>query len=105
MTSRLVPTACLLVLAAAPLSAQGDPHMEVARRVLRSSPLIDGHNDLPWLIREKVQGRLDAYDLRHRTPGHTDLERLRAGMLGGQTWSVYIPGEIKDSGYARVQLE
>src|SRR4030095_6777155 len=40
-----------------------------------------------------------------RTPRHTDLERLKTGMVGGQFWSVYIPGEIKDSGYARVQLE
>ncbi len=48
---------------------------------------------------------VEAYDLRKRTAGHTDLERLRAGMLGAQFWSVYIPGDIADSGYARVQLE
>jgi membrane dipeptidase len=46
-----------------------------------------------------------AYDLRRRTRGHTDLERLRAGGVGGQFWSVYIPGEDKAAGYARVQLE
>jgi membrane dipeptidase len=75
--------------------------------VLRATPLIDGHNDLPWAIRESTAAPrdVDAYDLRKRTPGHTDLERLRQGMLGAQFWSVYIPGEIKDSGYARVQLE
>jgi membrane dipeptidase len=48
---------------------------------------------------------VEAYDLRRTTPGHTDLARLRKGMVGAQFWSVYIPGEIKDSGYARVQLE
>jgi membrane dipeptidase len=84
-----------------------DPNLALARRVLRTTPLIDGHNDLPWAIREsKVATRdVEAYDLRKRTPKHTDIERLRKGMLGGQFWSVYIPGEIKDSGYARVQLE
>ncbi len=84
-----------------------DPHLEMARRVLRTTPLIDGHNALPWAIRNFApapQG-VEQYDLRARTPGHTDLARLRAGLLGGQFWSVYVPGEWADSGFARVQLE
>ena len=67
-------------------------HLEIARRVLSRTPLIDGHNDLPWKIRDR-HGVLDGvrlYDLRARTPGHTDLERLRRGMVGGQFWSVYV---------------
>jgi membrane dipeptidase len=81
--------------------------MAKARRVLSTTPLIDGHNDLPWAIREATAAPHDveAYDLRKKTVGHTDLARLKAGMVGGQFWSIYIPGEIKDSGYARVQLE
>jgi len=91
----------------APLDAQTDPHMARARRVLSSTPLIDGHNDLPWAIRLATDAPHDveAYDLRKKTRGHTDLARLKQGMVGGQFWSVYIPGEIRDSGYARVQLE
>src|SRR5439155_25175356 len=82
-------------------------NLELARRVLSTTPLVDGHNDLPWRIRNDstMSWDVEAYDLRKHTPGHTDFERLRRGMLGGQFWSVYIPGEIKDSGYARVQLE
>ena len=81
--------------------------MAKARRVLSTTPLVDGHNDLPWAIREATAAPHDveAYDLRKKTVGHTDLARLKAGMVGGQFWSIYIPGEIKDSGYARVQLE
>jgi membrane dipeptidase len=96
----------LVVMLPTALTAQ-DPHMAKARRVLRTTPLIDGHNDLPWAIRTSSTAPMDvdAYDLTKRTPGHTDIARLRAGMLGGQFWSVYIPGDIKDSGYARVQLE
>ncbi len=77
-----------------------------ARDLLRRHPLIDGHNDLPWTIRQdpEAAGNVDAYDLRRRTPGDTDLERLRAGGIGGQFWSVYVPGEI-GGGYARMQLE
>ncbi len=77
-----------------------------ARDLLRRHPLIDGHNDLPWAIRQDpdAAGDVAAYDLRQRTPGHTDLQRLRAGGIGGQFWSVYVPAEI-GSGYARTQLE
>jgi membrane dipeptidase len=78
-----------------------------ARRLLESAPLVDGHNDLPWAIRESKTAPMDvdAYDLRQRTPGHTDLARLKEGRVGVQFWSVYVPGEYKDSGYAKVQLE
>jgi len=106
--SRRLLLALLPALVAAPLSAQGpDPHLEVARRVLRTTPLVDGHNDLPWAIRNdpRARGDVAAYDLRQRTPGHTDIARLRQGMVGGQFWSVYVPGDYADSGYARVQLE
>jgi membrane dipeptidase len=78
-----------------------------AKELLSSTPLIDGHNDLPWAIRENKAAPLsvEAYDLRKHTPHQTDIARMRAGKLGGQFWSVYIPGEARDSGYARMQLE
>ncbi len=77
------------------------------RALLEGTPLVDGHNDLPWAMRQYAQAPLDvqAYDLRRPTEGMTDIARLREGLVGGQFWSVYIPGEIRDSGYARVQLE
>ena len=97
----------LLVTSASAAAAQSDPALERARKLLRSVPLIDGHNDLAWEIRESKTAPMDvaAYDLRTRTPGHTDLERLKAGQVGAQFWSIYVPGEVKDSGYARIQLE
>jgi membrane dipeptidase len=84
-----------------------DAALTHARALLRSTPLIDGHNDLPWEIRRAKDHPMDvaAYDLRKTTPKHTDLARLKAGELGAQFWSIYIDGEMKDSGYARVQLE
>jgi membrane dipeptidase len=97
-----------LPLAAQTTSAASDArYLARAKRVLSQTPLIDGHNDLPWRIREDsiARGNVDAYDLRKHTPGHTDLDRLRKGMIGAQFWSVYVPGEWPDSGYARVQLE
>jgi membrane dipeptidase len=90
------------------MSAQAtEKDLAHARKILASTPLIDGHNDLAWAIREDSAAPMDvaAYDLRKKTRGHTDLERLKKGMIGGQFWSIYVPGEAKDLGYARIQLE
>src|SRR5919206_1578909 len=102
------PFTLLLLTMASPAAAQSsDPALEHAKKLLESTPLIDGHNDLPWEIRESKTGPRDvaAYDIRHAAPKQTDLPRLKEGEVGAQFWSIYIPGEIKDSGYARVQLE
>lgn len=104
----LITLVALTTMSASVMSAQAtEKDFASARRVLASTPLIDGHNDLAWAIREDAKAPLDvaAYDLRQRTRGHTDLERLKQGMVGAQFWSLYIPGEAKDSGYARIQLE
>ena len=109
LTLSLFPlTLFLLAIMPSPATAQStDRALLRAKRLLRTTPLIDGHNDLPWAIRERKEAPRDvaAYDLRTRTSGHTDLARLAQGQVGAQFWSIYIPGEIKDSGYARVQLE
>lgn len=90
------------------LMAQADDAAMVhARRFLASRPIIDGHNDLPWEMRVNPAGPMDVakYPLRTHAPGQTDFARMKIGGLGGQFWSVFIPGEAKDSGYARMQLE
>jgi membrane dipeptidase len=94
-------------LLTAVMAQSSDPALEHARKLLRSTPLIDGHNDLPWEIRTSKTAPRDvaAYDLRTTTPKHTDLARMKQGEVGAQFWSIYIPGEDKDSGYARIQLE
>jgi membrane dipeptidase len=98
----------VLLLTAAPVARGGDDAaLEHARALLREAILIDGHNDLPWTIRTwtKAPRDVEAYDLRSRTAGDTDIERLRAGEIGAQFWSVYVPGEDREAGHARVQLE
>jgi membrane dipeptidase len=115
----LLASAFLLGATHASAQQATDPYMARALRALTAQPVIDSHNDLPWRIREDSIHSMDvvAYDLRQRTPGMTDLARLRKGHVGGQFWSVYIPGEREDAayrskgtsastpGYARVQLE
>ncbi|HEX6589654.1 MAG TPA: dipeptidase [Longimicrobiales bacterium] len=97
----------------------GDAALATAVRVLSSVPLIDGHNDLPWEVRQSspcweepalcettnAPADVAGYDLRTTTPGHTDIARLRAGMVGIQFWSIYIPYQAVEVGAARTQLE
>lgn len=79
-------------------------------RILREVPLIDGHNDLPWQYRERVQNHLAQIDLRQdqsrlEKPLHTDIPRLRAGKLGAQFWSVYVPASLRGNDAVLATLE
>ena len=105
-----LPVVTLLTVvlpAPAPLAAQQDPNLVRALRVLEKTPLIDGHNDLPWAIRENEAAPRDvtAYDLRGDVPGHTSIAWIRQGHLGAQFWSVYIPFSATEVGATRTQLE
>jgi membrane dipeptidase len=66
--------------------------LDRARRLLRDTPIIDGHNDYPWEVRQKAKLDLAVLDLRQPQPSiMTDFARLAAGGVGGQFWSVYVP--------------
>lgn len=106
--------AVLLILAFAALAVSGQllaqDHLATAKRILREVPLIDGHNDLPWELRQQVGGQLTRIDLRSDTsarekPMHTDIPRLRAGGVGGQLWSVYVPMSIEGPEAVKAVLE
>ena len=92
-------------------SAASTDYEARVERVLKQTPLIDGHNDLPWEIRDRFQSRLTTFDLKSDTsklppppdaaPLMTDILRLRAGHVGGQFWSVWVPVSLK--GFEAVQ--
>lgn len=69
--------------------------LDEAHALLREFPVVDGHNDLPWALRKQAGYDLDALDIARdqRERLHTDLPRLRAGGVGAQYWSVYVPCE------------
>ena len=77
-------------------------------RILKRTPLIDGHNDLPWAIRQDhgqtVEGLESGTDKRAK-PLHTDMQRMRAGRVGGQFWSVYITGTLVGDEAIRTTIE
>ncbi len=85
--------------AAAPASPEDDALIRRVDRILSKTPLIDGHNDVPWQFRDRAQGKLDALPFAEDTstldpPMHTDLPRLRAGRAGGVFWSVWVPTDL-----------
>jgi len=106
-------TCAVLAACAAGLGSRqanaADEAIAQAREVLERHPVIDSHNDLPNVIRERGEPPRDvaAFDLRRPAAGDTDIARLRAGGVGGQFWSVYIPSspEVGERGFARAQLE
>ncbi|HEX4480631.1 MAG TPA: dipeptidase [Rudaea sp.] len=104
----------LLALANTSFAASTDDAARV-HRVLEKTPLIDGHNDLPWEIRERF-GSVDGVDLskdtlklplkdKDETPLMTDIPRLRAGQVGGQFWSVWISPSVTGAAAIKMTLE
>jgi membrane dipeptidase len=83
-----------------------DALVEHARALHKQVPLIDGHNDYPWALRENAARDLDKLDITKPQPTiMTDIPRLRAGGVGGQFWSVYVPVELQGQGAVTATLE
>jgi membrane dipeptidase len=97
-----------MLLAIPTVDAQpDDAAMRRAKAILRTTRIIDTHNDLPWVIREKGTPPRDveSYDIAKRARFDTDLPRLREGMVGAQFWSVYVPSGLSPLDAMRAQLE
>jgi membrane dipeptidase len=117
---RVIRRAVLLAFIAgcAPLAAAEADTAARVERVLEATPLIDGHNDLPWEIRDRFGGA-DGVDLRADTAGlprppnapadamplMTDIPRLRKGHVGGQFWSVWVPSSTSGAVAVKTTLE
>lgn len=81
--------------------------LERARELLAGHPVVDGHNDLPWALREQVNYDLDARDIAKDQSAHlhTDIPRLRAGGVGAQFWSVYVRSDLAGDEAVSATLE
>ena len=74
--------------------------------VLSRAPVIDGHNDLPWEMRQRVAYDFDRIDIARPQPQlMTDIPRLRTGKVGGQFWSVYVPADLQGDAAVSATLE
>ncbi|MFJ5209715.1 dipeptidase [Streptomyces nigra] len=81
--------------------------LETARDLLREFPVVDGHNDLPWALREQVRYDMAARDIAADQSAHlhTDIPRLRAGGVGAQFWSVYVRSDYAGDQAVSATLE
>jgi membrane dipeptidase len=99
----------LLMTAQAPAQSIDGKTMTRIDRILKKTPLIDGHNDLSEQLRENyrlsVEGLASGSDQRPDHPLMTDIARLHQGGVGGQFWSVYIPSEVTGDAAIRETLE
>jgi membrane dipeptidase len=99
-----------MVLAAPALAQPIDPKIQTRiDRILKATPLIDGHNDLAEQLREnynmKVEGLASGTDQWKPKPLMTDMARLHQGRVGAQFWSVYIPSEVTGDAAIRETIE
>jgi membrane dipeptidase len=81
--------------------------LEAARELLAEFPVVDGHNDLPWALREQVRYDLDARDIATAQNAylHTDIPRLREGGVGAQYWSVFVRADYAGDRAVSATLE
>ncbi|WP_447765172.1 dipeptidase [Sphingopyxis panaciterrae] len=103
-------------LLSTPAAAQSSPEA-VATAALKRAPVFDGHNDVPWALRERVDNVINDFDFQDTTDTakpdatppvpmmHTDLARLRKGHVGAQFWSVYVPSNDDEPEAIRQTLE
>ncbi|MGP4002098.1 dipeptidase [Streptomyces sp. 8N706] len=82
-------------------------HLARARELLAAHPVVDGHNDLPWALREQVRYDIDRRDIATDQSAHlhTDLPRMRAGGVGAQFWSVYVRTDLTGDAAVSATLE
>lgn len=112
---RLLALSLAVALTVLSVPARAASEAERVARVLEQTPLIDGHNDLPWEIRTRFGNDLSRIDLSVSTaalpapadgaPLMTDIPRLRQGRVGAQFWSVWIPVDTKGAQAVMMTLE
>ncbi|KAM8776680.1 dipeptidase 2-like isoform 2-T2 [Rhynchonycteris naso] len=78
---------------------------ELARALMRDFPLVDGHNDMPLVLRQFYHNRLQDVNLHNFSHGQTSLNRLREGLVGAQFWSAYVPCQTQERDALRLTLE
>lgn len=98
-------TAIVAAMTGAPATAQRAPE-QIAEAALKAAPVFDGHNDVPWALRERYRNVIAGFDFTDSTSAptpagetggmHTDIPRLRKGRVGAQFWSVFVPATLSE---------
>uniref|UniRef100_H2V4T1 Dipeptidase n=1 Tax=Takifugu rubripes TaxID=31033 RepID=H2V4T1_TAKRU len=106
MTPEMIAPLFLALLASfcSTTSAQ-DANMDRALKLMAETPLIDGHNDLPWQLRKQFNNELNKVDLNTLETTHTNIPKVKEGRLGAQFWSAYVPCDTQYKDAVRQTLE
>lgn len=99
-----VKTVCL-VLWAFTFNSVADDVKEQALKLMADTPLIDGHNDLPWQMRNLFNNQLNTVDLYTLNTTHTNIPKIKEGRLSAQFWAAYVPCDTQYKDAVRQTLE
>ena len=110
--SHLLAGLAAFALLSTPAAAQPSPEA-VAEAALKKAPVFDGHNDVPWALRSRVDNVINSFDFIDTTDTatadeiamHTDIQRLRKGRVGAQFWSVYVPSNANEQQAVQQTIE
>ncbi|TDH16993.1 hypothetical protein EPR50_G00003750 [Perca flavescens] len=106
MLSKVISAAYLtLWISSCAVTSDVDVHMTRALQLMSETPLIDGHNDLPWQLRMQFNNELNKVDLYKLETTHTNIPKIKAGRLGAQFWSAYVPCGTQYKDAVRQTLE
>ncbi|XP_037312078.2 dipeptidase 1 [Pungitius pungitius] len=106
MLSTVISAAYLtLWISSSVFTSAQDPYMDRALKLMSETPLIDGHNDLPWQLRQQFNNQLSNVDLNTLKTTHTNIPKIKEGRLGAQFWSAYVPCESQYKDAVRQTLE
>ncbi|TKS70249.1 Dipeptidase 1 [Collichthys lucidus] len=106
MLSKIISTVYwALWVSSCAVNAAEDPLMTRALRLMSETPLIDGHNDLPWQLRKQFNNELNKVDLNTLNTTHTNIPKIKEGRLGAQFWSAYVPCDTQYKDAVRQTLE
>lgn len=94
-----------LVLLACTFTSRADKYKEQALRLMSETPLIDGHNDLPWQLRKQFNNQLNSVDLYTLGSTHTNIPKIKQGHLAAQFWAAYVPCDAQYKDAVRQTLE
>ncbi|KAK5935396.1 hypothetical protein CgunFtcFv8_020763 [Champsocephalus gunnari] len=104
MLSKVISAAYVMLWISSCAAAE-DPYMTRALQLMSETPLIDGHNDLPWQLRMRFNNELNKVDLNTLDTTHTNIPKIKEGRLGAQFWSAYVPCESQYKDAVRQTLE
>lgn len=105
MLTKVVLASCVVLWISSCTVSSAEDLMARALRLMSETPLIDGHNDLPWQFRAQFNNELNKVDLYTLSTTHTNIPKIKEGRLGAQFWSAFVTCDTQYKDAVRQTLE